>query len=66
MLNKEEARACLRLSASAFQQLLKRPDPPPTLRIGKRVLVPEGGLEQWLANRVATHKPPPAEPPEAA
>lgn len=51
MINVEELRELLRVSKSVAYQLVRRDDFP-TLRIGKRILIPTEELRDWIKNNI--------------
>lgn len=52
LLNKKEAAEALNLSVRTLEGLLRKPDGPPFVRLGSRMIrFPQAALLEWLARR---------------
>ncbi len=49
-----EAAAALRVSRRHLQNLFRRGDGPPVIRLGRRRIIRREALDRWLAGREAT------------
>ncbi len=58
LLTVQEARKLLRVSRNSCYELIRQ-GRIPHIRLGRRILIPRHGLEQWIAQEAGLPEPPP-------